>query len=201
MQPAFSHDNESLPEPQWSSNLAKKKKPKSKGTNIKFSPALYWKTITTSAEFPLSERSSLGLTAFAKYGLNDSRFTNLPANTETFLNDGLGGELFFRYYFKKRAPEGLYLQAYGGYNQIVNFDGSVRPYTLYNTWNMKNQVKSASTLIKPQPYNFGISSGFQLIIIPDHIVGDVLLGVQGNIDKNNSLFFSVYLLPSIGYKF
>lgn len=178
-----------------------KKKKKRGGTNIKVSPALYWKSIVVGGEFPLGNRFSTGINLFAKYGLNDKRFAYYSTQNEKFFADGISGELYFRYYLKKTAPEGFYFHTYFNYNQILYFDGSVRPYTLYNTWDKAKLVKKTAGIGKPLPYSGGLGTGYQFILIPDKIIGDVLLGVQGNIDADNSFFVSVFLLPSIGYKF
>ncbi|MFL5731098.1 MAG: hypothetical protein ACJ75J_16540, partial [Cytophagaceae bacterium] len=54
---------------------------------------------------------------------------------------------------------------------------------------------------KPYPYRAGLGLGYQIIIVPKHLIGNFMIGVQGNMDARNNPFLSVFVAPSIGYAF
>jgi hypothetical protein len=175
--------------------LTSTKKPTSKGFNIKMSPALFWRTLVIEAELPLNPYFSVGLNILGKLGGTDAKHTK--EQNEAYYQPGIGAELALKFYFKGEAPEGLYLQLNGGYSTLFYQDGNTRPYTLHNHW----RKQDGSVFKKPLPYYAGIGAGYQLILLPDHLIANIMVGVQGNIYDNNSFPLSLYISPSIGYKF
>jgi hypothetical protein len=171
---------------------------KSNGFNIKTSPAFFWKTISLEIEAPLGKRFSIGLNVYGKLGRTDGKKSNFVVKNQNFFSNGIRGELVFKYYFKPTAPEGFFLHANMAYNQIVYSDGTTKPYSL----NVHSQpVDTSSTPSKPYPYSAGLGIGYQVIFIPKHLIGNIMMGVQGNMDAKNNPFISVFIAPSIGYVF
>jgi hypothetical protein len=168
--------------------------------NIKTSPAFFWKTIVLEIEAPLGNKFSIGLNIYGKLGRTDGKTANFIVKKQNFLNDGIRAELAFKYYFKPTAPEGLYLQTNFAYNQIVYADGTTKPYTL-NSHIETADTSATGTLSKPFPYSAGIGIGYQMIIVPKHLIGNFMLGIQGNMDGRENPFLSIFVAPSIGYLF
>jgi hypothetical protein len=168
------------------------------GFNIKTSPAFFWKTISLEIEAPLGKKFSVGVNVYGKLGRTDGTKSNFKVKNENFLSNGLRAELVLKYYFKPTAPEGFFLHANAAYNQIVYSDGTTKPYSL----NVHNQsVDTSSTSLKPYPYSAGLGVGYQVIFIPKHLIGNIMMGVQGNMDAKNNPFISIFIAPSIGYVF
>ncbi|MFN3403413.1 MAG: hypothetical protein ACK40G_04905 [Cytophagaceae bacterium] len=172
-----------------------------RGVNVKLSPAFFWKTVGLEFEFPLAKRMSIGLNLFYKYGNAEGVGNRFIIKEEGFPTDGYRAELALKFYLVGHAPEGFYVQLDGFYNQLMYFDGNSRPFTLHNNWDKLQYDNSPSILEKPNPIGGGLGIGYQLVFIPKHLIGNVTLGVQGNQDLNNNLFFTVYLAPSLGIRF
>ncbi|HXA00939.1 MAG TPA: hypothetical protein VNW99_03065 [Cytophagaceae bacterium] len=170
------------------------------GFNIKTSPAFFWKTIGVEIEVPLGKKFSIGLNLYGKVGRTDGKTANFKVKKQNFLTDGMRAELAFKYYFKPTAPEGLYLQANFAYNQIVYADGTTKPYSL-NSHTPPADTSATGTSLKPYPYSAGLGIGYQIIIIPKHLIGNFMIGAQGNMDAKNNPFISFFVAPSIGYVF
>lgn len=172
-----------------------------KSFSLRLSPAFFWKTIGLELEYAISPSISIGSNLFAKVGRMDGKKANFKIKDEPFLENGWRAELYMNYYFSKKAPEGIYLQVNGGYNKLIYFDGNTRPYTLHNHWKQLKGVRVTTDLEKPKPYVGGLALGYQFLIIPDHIIANISSGIMANVDQDNSLFFTIYLAPSIGIKF
>jgi hypothetical protein len=183
----------------WFNNKATPKN-ESSGFNIKTSPAFFWKTIAVEIEAPIGKKFSIGLNLYGKVGRTDGKNANFKVKKQNFLTDGMRVELAFKYYFKPTAPEGLYLQTNFAYNQIVYADGTTKPYSL-NSHVQPPDTNATGTSLKPYPYSAGLGLGYQIIIVPKHLIGNFMLGVQGNMDAKNNPFLSFFVAPSIGYVF
>ncbi|GAL87558.1 hypothetical protein MYP_4788 [Sporocytophaga myxococcoides] len=173
----------------------------SKGLNIKLSPAFFWNTASIEFEYPLSSKFSLGINLFAKLGNTGSGKNNIKVKEESFLKDGYLAEGLFRFYPLAMAPEGIFIQGSLTYGNLIYFDGNTRPYTLHNHWRKLQNVNSSIPIEKPKPLGGGLGIGFQTVIIPEHLIGCLVLGVQANTDVANKTFYSIYLAPSLGFKF
>jgi hypothetical protein len=171
------------------------------GFNIKLSPAFFWKTIGLELELPIGNRFSIGVNLFGKVGRTDGQKSNYKVNDQDFLKDGIRAELALKYYLKPTAPEGFYIQANFAYNQIVYSDGTTKPYSINTHINNTRDTSSSGTIAKPYPYSAGLGLGYQLVFIPKHLIANIMIGAQGNMDTYNNPFLSFYIAPSIGYKF
>lgn len=172
-----------------------------RGINIKLSPALFWNTLGLEFEFPFTKKLSASINLMGKLGRTDGRNTTFKVKEEAYLKDGYLGELSFRYYFAGKAPEGIYIQANFTYSNILYFDGTTRPYTLHNHWKDLNGLRTPADFPDLLPYSGGLGLGYQVVIIPEHLIGNLMLGAQSNIDQEGNPLLSVYLYPSIGFKF
>lgn len=175
--------------------------PSKGGFNIKLSPAFFWKTIGLELELPLGKKFSVGVNLFGKVGRTDGKKSNYKVTSQDFLKDGIRAELALKYYLKPTAPEGFYIQANFAYNQIVYSDGTTKPYSVNTHINNQRDTAASGEILKPYPYSAGIGVGYQIIFIPKHLIANILLGAQGNMDAYNKPFLSFYIAPSIGYKF
>lgn len=168
-----------------------------KGFSLKLSPAFFWKTLIIEAELPLNSHVTIGLNALGKLGGGDGKKELTKEENEAYNTSGLGAELALKFYFKGESPEGLYLQVNGGYSNIFYYDGNTKPYTIHNHWRKQDEL----VFKKPEPYYGGIGVGYQVILLPDHLIANVMVGFQGNMYDNKSFPLSIYIAPSIGYKF
>ena len=175
-------------------------KSKLEGFNIKLSPSVFWKTIVVEFEYPITKKFTIGLNVLAKLGSWDGVKANRIMPKEDYLNNGIGFELAAKYYFTTDAPEGFYAQANAAYNNIFYFDGNTRPFSFYSHWR-EQQGATSGTFTAPQPFHIGLGVGYQVILLPNHFIGNVMIGTQGNFSGNNAFQFSVYLAPSLGYVF
>lgn len=175
-------------------------KSKLEGFNIKLSPSFFWKTATLELEYPVSKHFSVGLNFLAKLGRWDGMKANHTIPYEDYLRNGFGVELAGKYYFKPEAPEGFYAQANIAYNNIFYQDGTTRPFSFYTHWREQNGATS-SEFKAPQPFQFGLGVGYQVILLPKHFIGNVMIGTLGNYGGENQFQFSIYLAPSLGYVF
>ncbi len=167
------------------------------GLAIKLMPALYWGTIGVQVEYPIAEKISIGLMTMVKK--SDSK--NNTMRPEEYQNTGFLVDLYAKYFFLGEAPEGLYGLANVSYNSILFFDGNTRPYTLHNRWKEFEGFRVPNEIQTPKAFNAGLGVGYQLIIIPQHVIADVFLAASGNFDSDNSFFLQLYLAPSIGFVF
>lgn len=175
-------------------------KSKLEGFNIKLSPSFFWKTATLELEYPVTKHFSIGLNIFAKLGRWDGLKVNRTMPNEDYLNNGMAFELAGKFYIKPEAPEGFYVQANVAYNNFFYQDGTTRPFSFYSHW--RDQVGASATTFKaPSPFQFGVGVGYQVIILPKHFIGNVMIGTLGNFGGNDQFQFSIYLAPSLGYVF
>jgi hypothetical protein len=175
-------------------------KSKWQGFNIKLSPSFFWKTVGIEFEYPINRHISVGLNFMAKLGRLDGLKVNRTMPNEDYLKNGFAAELVGKYYFKQEAPEGLYLQANVAYNNFFYQDGTTRPFSFYNHWRDQNGTQSKA-FKAPQPFQFGLGVGYQVVLLPKHFIGNIMVGTLGNFGGENQFQFSIYLAPSLGYVF
>lgn len=171
------------------------------GFNIKLSPAIFWKTAVLEFEYPVSKTFTVGVNLLAKIGRTDGAKANAILKNENILDNGLRAELAFKYFIKKEAPLGFYAQGNVAWGNLIYFDGNVRPYTLHNHWKKPTPEYPTGILERPFPISAGVGGGYQLVMLPKHIIANLMLGVQGNMDQQNDFFVSIYVAPSLGYMF
>ena len=152
-------------------------------------------------EYPLTSQISAGILLNTSFGRTDNSNASFTLRPEDYLKSGFSADVFARYYIQGEAPEGLYAQFNVGYNTMLFFDGNTRPFTMHNRWKELSGFRVPNDLIKPKPFNAALGIGYQLIIIPKHIIASAVLGVQGQFDANNDIFISVYIIPTIGWVF
>ena len=167
------------------------------GFSFKLVPALYWGTVGAQVEYPVSEKFSACVMVMSK--LAESR--GYSVKKEDFHENGFSIDLIGKYFIKGAAPEGFYGLVNLSYNTMLYFDGSTRPYTMHNRWKEFNGYRVPNDLVKPKPFNASVGAGYQLIVIPQHIIADVFIGVSGSIDHDNTPFVQFYMTPSLGYVF
>ena len=175
-------------------------KSKLEGFNIKLSPSFFWKTATLELEYPVAKHFTIGLNFLAKLGRWDGKKSNRTIPYEDYLKNGFGVELAGKYYIKHDAPEGFYIQANVAYNNFFYQDGTTRPFSFFTHWRNQNGA-SSSEFKAPKPIQFGLGVGYQVILLPKHFIGNVMIGTLGNFSGDNEFQFSVYLAPSLGYVF
>ncbi len=171
-----------------------------KGLNIKLIPAFFWNTVGIEVEYPLSMKLSLGTQLTGVLGRNDVGKNKFRVRPEGYHESGFGADIFVRYYFKENAPEGLYAQVYLSYSNYIYFDGNTRPFTLHNNWKETEKFRLANDIEKPLPYTGGLGVGYQIKFVPN-LIGNVFLGIQGQMSNENEIMISVFLTPGIGYLF
>lgn len=175
-------------------------KSKLQGFSIKLSPSIFWKTATLELEYPIARHTTIGLNVLAKLGQWDGKKANRTIPNEDYLKNGVAIELFGRYYIKHDAPEGFYVQGNIAFNNFFYFDGTTRPFSFYAHW--RDQQGTLSSEFKtPKPFQFGVGLGYQVLILPNHFIGNIMLGTLGNFSGDNQFQFSIYLAPSLGYVF
>lgn len=178
-----------------------KKKKNTGGLNVKILPAMYWGTLGFEVEYCINGSFSLGLNVLGTLGRQDGKNANQKVKPEDHMREGWRTELALKYYFKKEGPEGLYASLNFTYNEIFYYDGNTRPYTLHNRWKEIQGLRLSTDFREPLPYSAGVGFGYQLVVIPEKIIANVMIGVQGHIDADNNPFIAVYAAPTIGYRF
>ncbi|TAH25350.1 MAG: hypothetical protein EAZ07_07455 [Cytophagales bacterium] len=186
--------------PNYSNYSVFAQKSKLEGFNIKLSPSLFWKTTTIEFEYPIAKHISLGVNVSAKLGRWDGKKVNRTMPNEDYLNNGFAVEFVGKYYFKHEAPEGLYVQANLAYNNFFYQDGTTRPFSFFTHWREQDGANSLP-FRAPKPFQFGVGVGYQVILLPKHFIGNVMIGTLGNFNGENEFQFSIYLAPSLGYVF
>lgn len=190
-------DAKSLRQPQLGLTTAKSKW---QGFNIKLSPSFFWKTVGLEFEYPVKRHFSLGINLMAKLGRLDGLKANRTMPNEDYLKNGFAAEFVGKYYIKHEAPEGFYFQANVAYNNFFYQDGTTRPFSFFNHW--RDQEGTLSKAFKaPKPFQFGLGVGYQVVLLPKHFIGNIMVGTLGNFGDDNQFQFSIYLAPSLGYVF
>lgn len=170
--------------------------------NVKLMPALYWNTIGIELEYPLNDLLTVGLNIAAKSGRTDGERKPFKIRPETYQDPSYRVELAIKYYISQSAPVGLYAQLNFSYGNLLYYDGTNKPFTLHSRWKSFNQgIRAPTDLTPPKEYSFGLGAGYQLIVIPKHIIANIMLGTQIFIDQENKVYPALYVQPSIGYVF
>jgi hypothetical protein len=198
---AFSSDFGKRPAHYFRLNHSFTEENPTRGFNIKLSPAFFWNTASLELEYPVNGKFSFGLNLYAKLGSTGNGKATIKVREESFLKDGYLAEGLLRFYPGGMAPEGIFIQGSATYGNLIYFDGNTRPYTLHNHWRKLQNVNSSVPIEKPKPFGGGVGIGFQTVIIPEHLIGCLVLGMQVNNDATNKTFYSIYLAPSLGFKF
>ena len=131
----------------------------------------------------------------------DGKKANMKIKSESFLEDGIRIELACKYYLKGNAPDGFYLQSNVAFSQIVYFDGTTKPYSINDNWKKFSNLNPLEEIKKPNPLSFGLSGGYHINVLGDHVTANFMLGVQANFDSEGKPFVSAYVFPALGYKF
>lgn len=173
------------------------------GLNFKLMPAIYWGTLGLEIEYPVSRKMSFAGFFSGTIGRSDGPTNPLKIRTEAFLERGITVDLIARYFFTDDLPpEGFYGQANITYNSIMYYDGNTRPFTLHSRRDaIASDMNNPPNYTSPQPWSASLGVGYQLVVIPRHVIANVSLMVQGQLDHDNTPFVSLYFLPSIGYVF
>ena len=175
------------------------------GINITLQPALFYSSIGGSGEYVIGKKTSAGVNFLYKFGNIEGAKNTLNFKDEDHLKPGILAEAFFRYYIKikgtrGKAPFSLYTQFSLGYNDIIYFDGNTRPLTLHNNWKELDNNQEV-ILESPQPYLGGLGAGYQLLLIPRHLIANLFVGLQGTSASDGKLIMSFFVSPSIGLAF
>lgn len=175
--------------------------------NLKIQPAFFWASVGLEAELILSAKISVALNVVGKYGVMDGKNKTQGIRKEDFINQGFMVELIGRYYInlsKKNlslAPLGFYVQASAGYNKLLYFDGSVRPFSLHTRFRTSPLDPSIqSDFPQPQPFIGGLGVGYQIELLRNKVIANLGAGAQANSDRQG-LFFTIYVSPSLGMMF
>ena len=172
--------------------------------NLKLSPAVFWSTLGLEAEFVISPKVSISLNLMRKFNQLD-RSPQRKDNASPYILDGYLAEIIGRYYLTvlkqhpSIAPQGFYIQASGGYNQLLYFDGSTRPYSLH-TRKPVASPQSTTQFQHTAPLAGTIGIGYQLELVQHKVIANLTVGTQANTDRMG-LIVSVFLSPSIGMMF
>lgn len=167
--------------------------------NVKIMPAVFASTLGLEFELPLGKGSSLGVNLLGKYGRLDNPRISRPVD---YFETGYRAELAYKYYFSQKGPFGFYGQAFVGYSKLVYDNGNTRPFALnLRNLDINGDPRNYSEFKLPKPYTGGIGIGYQVKIIKDKLIGNMMLGAQLGFEEDKTLFYSVYLNPSIGYAF
>lgn len=169
------------------------------GLSIKVIPAFFWNTYGLQAEYPLSFKVTLGMNAYYYTGLPKDGGDEKPVH-QAFHNNNFGVDVFGKYYFKDNAPEGLYAYANVSYNKMLYFDGNNRPFALHNNWKDFDGFDKNNVLAIPSNLSGGVGVGYQIKFMP-HLVGDATFVTQIQTSSDGGAYFSLHILPSVGYLF
>lgn len=173
------------------------------GLNFKLMPAIYWGTVGLEIEYPVSRKMSFSGFFSGTIGKKGGPANPLKVRKDAFLDQGITVDLIARYFFTEELPpEGFYGQAHISYNSIMYYDGTTRPFTLHSRREkVASRINTPPNYASPQPWAASLGVGYQLVIIPRHVIVNASLMVQGQMDHDNTPFFSLYFSPSIGYVF
>lgn len=170
-----------------------------KSLNVKLMPAAFANTLGLEFELPLKNASSIGLNIIGKYGRLDNPKIAKPVD---YFETGFRAELAYKYYFAQKTPLGFYIQAFIGYTKLVYDNGNTRPFSLnLRNLDLNGDPRNDLEFKLPKPYTGGIGFGYQTILIKKRIIGNMMMGSQLGFDSANTIFYSLYISPSVGYVF
>ena len=172
------------------------------GLNFKLMPALYWDCVGLEVEYPISDIMSVGLNILGQAGRTDAGDIVFKVRPEYYQQPAWRAEFALKYYLSSRAPIGFYVQANASYGNLLFFDGTNRPFTMHSRWKKFDKgLRAPVELERPLPFSTGIGAGYQLIIIPKKIVGNIMIGTQLHLSDQTRLYPALYLSPSLGLLF
>ncbi len=176
---------------------------KEKHMAVRIVPAFFWNTIGIEFERQLKQKISVGLNTTLTFGrdIDNDRLIQANAQGSAILNQGIGIDLIIKKYFNKGFT-GLFFSASASFNSIEYFNSDKKPYTLYNSLlrKTKDEILETNTNVT-NSYGASLGIGYQMIMIPDHLIVNIESGIATYLTVTNVPFFSLYLAPSIGYKF
>ena len=173
-------------------------------------PAFYWDVVGFELEYPVTTSFTVGVNMLRKFGRTDGGSNKVfKIRPENFQDANTSLEFALKFYLPydmlkakrdigRNAPVGLYIQGNLSYNSLLFFDGTNRPYTMHSNWKDTKGLRDPNELDKPSDISFGGGVGFQAIVIPGHIIANVMLGTQVYFPK---VLPGFYVSPSIGYIF
>lgn len=188
----------------WAQEISKSSKTENSGSHKKFSiqtlPAFYLNTWSVDVNYHVSNAFTIGLSYASTLG-NNAGGKQHYVIAQDYTKNGMRLQLSGNYFFSKKAPEGFYGHVQVSYNTIVYYDGTTRPFSLTNHREDVSSLGSGELLSNAKKLDMGIGIGYQAIVIPDHIIANILIGVQGNQTSENTLFINAYIRPTVGFIF
>ncbi len=186
----------SQPEP------SKKSESSIKGINIQLLPAFYLNTWGVDLNFPVNKKIYVGLSYSSTFGNNTGDKQHFII-AQDYTKQGIRAQLSGMYFFGKKAPNGFYGQLNISYNTLIYYDGSTRPLSLFNHREAVSGLGNGTLVTSAKKVDLGIGLGYQIVIIPDHVIANILVGAQGNQSstEESKLFMDIYIRPTIGLVF
>ncbi len=138
--------------------------------SIKLIPTFFGNTYGLQAEYSIGFKFGVGLNAFY-YG-GHPKHQKIIVAQQQFHSENLS------------------------YNEFLYFDGNNRPYATHNHWGKFKNFSNQKNLSTPSALSGGL--GYQVKFMR-HLVGDVMINVQGQVDNSGIPYFSTHCLPSVGY--
>jgi len=176
---------------------------KEKYMSVRIVPAFFWNTISIEFERQIKKKISIGLNTTITFGRDIDNDRLVQANTQSnaILNQGFALDLIVKKYFSSDF-NGFFVSASASYNSIEYFNIDKKPYTLFNSLPTDTKEEILENDIQvTNVYGGCLGLGYQVVMIPDHLIVNVEGGVATYLTVTNVPFFSLYLAPSIGYKF
>jgi len=174
-----------------------------KHTAIRLVPSLFWNTFGIEFEKQLGNTMSIGLNGVVTYGRNidNDALTQAVSQDRAILNQGFAIDLIGKKYFNSNFDQ-LFLLVSASYNTIEYFNIDKRPFTLFNQLkdDLKKEILENDTRVT-NAYGASLGVGYQILMIPKHIIINIEGGVAAYTTITNVPFFLLYFTPSIGYKF
>lgn len=170
------------------------------GISIQTLPAFYLNTWSVDLNVPVSKVLTIGLSYSSTLGNNEGDKQHYVI-AQDYTKSGMRLQLSANYFFSQKAPEGFYAQVQVSYNTIVYYDGTTRPFSLTNHRSDVSSLTSGDLLSNAKKVDMGIGVGYQAIVIPNHIIANILIGVQGNQTSESVLFMNAYIRPTVGFIF
>jgi len=174
-----------------------------KHTAIRFAPAFFWNTVGLEFEKQLGKRTSIGLNATITYGrdVDNDVLVQASSQNSAILNQGVAIDLIAKRYFDTDFNNLFFFMA-ASYNSIEYFNIDKKPYTLFNQLSneKKEEILENNTRVT-NSYGASFGVGYQIMMIPNHLIVNIEGGIAGYVTITNTPFFSLFLMPSIGYKF
>lgn len=171
-----------------------------KKLSIQTLPAFYLNTWSLDLNYRISKAFIIGLSYGSTLGNNDGGKQHYVV-TQDYTREGMRLQLSGNYFFGKKAPKGFYTHLQVSYNTIVYYDGTTRPFSLTNHRKDVSSLASGDLLSNAKKVDIGIGVGYQAIVIPNYIIANILIGIQGNQTSESTLFMNVYIRPTIGFIF